>query len=235
MSALAAWDAAATTCAIGGAAAILDLSGALFLTGERVLIVSDMHLEKGTSWARRGVFLPPYDSKRTIAALQSAVRAYHPRAIVFLGDSFHDEGSHGRLQAHILQDLGDICARRDAFWITGNHDPEIPKSLPGQSCTELAIGDIRLAHIPIGEMSGQAEISGHLHPAATVNGGGRSVKRRCFATDGKRMIMPAFGAYAGGLNIRNRAFKGLFDKSALIAHVIGENRIYSLPLTALAG
>lgn len=235
MNALAARDADAATCMVGGVPVIMDLCGALFLPGEQVLIVSDMHLEKGTSWARRGVFLPPYDSKRTFASLQSAVRTYRPRVLVFLGDSFHDKGSHGRLQDDILQDLRDMCARLDAYWITGNHDPEIPESLPGQSCSELAIGGIRLVHIPSGEMSGDAEISGHLHPAATVYGAGRSVKRRCFATDGKRMILPAFGAYTGGLNVRDRAFAGLFEKHALVAHVIGENRIYSLPLIALAG
>jgi hypothetical protein len=29
-------------------------------------------------------------------------------------------------------------------------------------------------------------------------------------TDGDRIVLPAFGAYAGGLNVRARAFAGLF-------------------------
>lgn len=224
-----------TTCRIAGMDAVLDMSGALYLPDEKTLIVSDLHLEKATSWAGRGIFLPPYDSRQTLTALRSAMMQYRPETLVYLGDSFHDGGGHGRLDAGVLELLIGICGGQNTIWITGNHDPAIPETLPGQSCAELAIGSLRLVHIPGGTPDGKGEISGHLHPAASVVGRGRAVKRRCFVTDGQRMILPAFGSYTGGLNIRDRAFMGLFDRKAMFAHVIGERQIYSLPLSAIGG
>jgi uncharacterized protein len=213
--------------------AVLDMSGALYLPQDQMLVVSDMHLEKGTSWARRGIFLPPYDTKQTLAALALAVAHYRPRTLVYLGDSFHDAGGPARLDAQTLAVLTEICIRQDTFWITGNHDPQKADCLPGNACAELGIGAVRLVHIPGGALGGGGEIAGHLHPAASVVGRGRAVKRRCFVTDGQRMILPAFGSYTGGLNIRDDAFKGMFERNSMVVHVIGERQIYSMPLPAL--
>ena len=113
--------------------AVLDMTGALYLPDEKTLVVSDMHLEKGTSWASRGIFLPPYDSRQTLTALKSVIAHYQPETLVYLGDSFHDAGGHGRLDVDVLDVLTGICASQCTFWITGNHDPEIPDTLPGQS------------------------------------------------------------------------------------------------------
>jgi metallophosphoesterase superfamily enzyme len=54
------------------------------------------------------------------------------------------------------------------------------------------------------------------------------MSRRCFASDGRRLVMPAFGAYAGGLNVRHRAFAEIFATLAFTAHMLGEGRIYAL-------
>ena len=220
-------------CQIADVAAVLDMSGALYLPQDQALIVADMHLEKGTAWARRGIFLPPYDTYQTLAALTSVVTLYQPKLLVFLGDSFHDAGGPSRLEHEALHDLSGICAKQETFWITGNHDPEKSDLLPGHSCTELGIGGVRLVHIPGGSLDHAGEIAGHLHPAASVVGRGRAVKRRCFVTDGHRMVLPAFGSYTGGLNIRDNAFKGMFERKSTVVHVIGEQQIYSLPLPAL--
>ena len=223
-----------TPCRIAEMDVVLDTSGALYLPDEKTLIVSDMHLEKGTSWARRGVFLPPYDSRQTLSALETAVGSYRPETLVYLGDSFHDIGGHDRLEREASETLTRLCSGQNTFWITGNHDPEIPETLPGRTCSELAIGNLRLVHIPSRPTGEIGEIAGHLHPAASVVRRGSAVKRRCFVTDGRRMIMPAFGSYTGGLSIRDVAFKDLFDQKRITVHVIGEGQIYSLPLDALA-
>ncbi len=220
-------------CQIADMAAVLDMSGALYLPQDQILIVADMHLEKGTSWARRGIFLPPYDTRQTLAALTSVLTFYQPKMLVFLGDSFHDAGGPARLDNETLTSLSGICAKQDTFWVTGNHDPEKSNLLPGHSCAELGVGAIRLVHIPGGSLDHAGEIAGHLHPAASVVGRGRAVKRRCFVTDGIRMILPAFGSFTGGLNIRDNAFKGMFERKSTVVHVIGEQQIYSLPLPAL--
>ncbi len=219
---------------VAGMPVVLDMSGALYLPDDQLLIVSDMHLEKGTSWARRGIFLPPYDTRQTLAALGSVILHYKPRMLVFLGDSFHDIGGAARLHGEALGDLVGLCAAQETFWITGNHDPEKSALLPGNSCAELGIGTIRLVHIPGGSLVDGGEIAGHLHPAALVVGRGRAVKRRCFVTDGQRMILPAFGSYTGGLNICDEAIKGLFEQKSMVVHAIGEKQIYSLRFSAIS-
>jgi uncharacterized protein len=218
-----------------GQNALLDLSGALWLPSEEVLIVSDLHMEKGTSWAGRGILLPPYDTHQTLLLLRSVVARYSPRTLVFLGDSFHDAGGPGRLSPSVHELLQSLCILQSTFWITGNHDPEIPQWLHGSACAELNLGGLRLTHIPGTSAEGTPEIAGHLHPVASVVGRGRAVRRRCFATDGSRLIMPAFGAYTGGLNVRDGAFKDLFDLKKLIFHVIGERQIFSFPRRMLTG
>jgi metallophosphoesterase superfamily enzyme len=126
--------------------------------------------------------------------------------------------------------LAELQRGRDWLWITGNHDPEPMDGVGGEFADELTIGPITFRHEPSrGSVVG--EISGHLHPVARVAQRGRAVSRRCFAADGKRIVMPAFGAYAGGLNIRDRAFAGLFEPRALLAHMLGTSRLYAIAAT----
>jgi DNA ligase-associated metallophosphoesterase len=207
----------------------LDHSGAVFFEAQKLLVVSDMHLEKGTSWGRRRIFLPPYDTAVTLALLADVMSRYKPETLVFLGDSFHDIGGPHRLLKEDRRLLDTLTDRQDTRWITGNHDPELAEGLCGTSCEELAVGGMLFRHVPRIARGHAFEVSGHLHPVASVSGRGRSVRRRCFATDHQRMILPAFGAYTGGLNIRDAAFKGLFDQATFAAHVIGEKQIYSFP------
>ena len=70
---------------------------------------------------------------------------------------------------------------------------------------------IAFRHEPTGAAG---EIAGHLHPKARVATRGRSMERRCFASDGERAVMPAFGAYTGGLSIRDAAFAKIFGTPA---------------------
>lgn len=207
----------------------LDHSGALFIEDAKLLVVSDMHLEKGTSWGRRSIFLPPYDTAVTLRLLANVMDRYQPETLVFLGDSFHDIGGPHRLLEDDKRILDMLTVRQDTMWITGNHDPELAAGLSGTSCEELAVGEFLFRHVPQIARSNGFEISGHLHPVASVSGRGRSVRRRCFAADHGRMILPAFGAYTGGLNVRDIAFKGLFDQATFAAHVIGDKQIYSFP------
>ena len=219
------------TCEIAGNEAVLDVSGALYLPQDKLLVVSDMHLEKGTSWARRGIFLPPYDSKLTLTALQKVVNRFQPLRILFLGDSFHDKSAPFRLQTVELETLNLIAAKHEFIWVTGNHDPEIPDMLPGICCEELHASGLHFAHIPTKTFDAEGQLAGHLHPVALINGRGRNLRRRCFITDGKRMIMPAFGAYTGGLSVKDNAFNGLFDKPSTRIFVLGDHAVFSMMLT----
>jgi uncharacterized protein len=209
---------------IAGATLLADPAGALYWPEQGLLAISDLHLEKGSSYARRGIFLPPYDTATTLARLGALIARYAPLTVVALGDSFHDGGGPARVGDDDRATLAGLQRGRDWIWIAGNHDPEPPAGLGG-ACTDLLqVGAVAFRHEPTADVRG--EIAGHLHPVARVSQRGRAVSRRCFAANSQRLVMPAFGAYAGGLNIRDHAFKALLG-GAFAAHMLGEDRLYS--------
>ena len=210
---------------VAGVSFIADLSGALFWEDQSLLVVSDMHLEKGSSFAARGVLLPPYDTVATLGRLGVVIARHDPRVVIALGDSFHDRDAHDRLSAADRDAIAAMQAGRDWLWISGNHDPALPTSLGGVVAHEVAVGPIVFRHEPTG-VSG--EIAGHLHPKARVSTRGRSMERRCFACDGERAIMPAFGAYTGGLSIRDEAFSRIFQTLTFLVHVLGDVRLHTI-------
>lgn len=210
-----------------GQEAVCDHSGALYLPGLRLLVVSDLHLEKGSAMARRGALLPPYDTAATLQALRVVIDRYRPQTIVSLGDSFHDGWGAARLPEQFKMTLLNLMAGRDWFWVAGNHDPEAPKDLPGSTVSEIAVAGLTFRHEP-SRNGGAGEVAGHLHPCARIVQRGRSVRKRCFASDGARMIMPAFGAYTGSLNILDEAYRGLFNRERLMAYMIGESRVFPI-------
>jgi DNA ligase-associated metallophosphoesterase len=197
----------------------------LFWEEESLLVVSDLHLEKGSSFAARGVLLPPYDTVATLARLAAVIARHEPRMVIALGDSFHDREAHGRLSASDRAAIAALQARRDWIWISGNHDPALPGDLGGVVASEVVVGPIAFRHQPTGAAG---EIAGHLHPKARVSTRGRSMERRCFACDGERAVMPAFGAYTGGLSIRDSAFSKIFQTPGLMAHVLGDRRLHTI-------
>ena len=211
---------------ICGVTLLLDLSGAIYWPEERILVVADLHLEKGSSFARRGMLLPPYDTATTLALLGRVIAHRAPRVVVALGDSFHDGGGPARVMPHDRATLADLQHGRDWVWIAGNHDPEPAQDIGGVFAPTLSLGPVTFRHEPTPN-DADGEIAGHLHPSARVTQRGRGVTRKCFVTDGRRLIMPAFGAYAGGLNIRDRVFASIFAARAFTAHLIGERRLYT--------
>jgi DNA ligase-associated metallophosphoesterase len=211
---------------IAGADTRLRASGALWLEDQRALVVADVHLEKGSAYASRGQLLPPYDSRDALMRLAMEIEALDPRAVILLGDALHDVEAEGRLAFEDAQALHALARGRDFIWVVGNHDPLPPQHLPGTSVETLEVCGLRLRHEPsAGPASGEA--AGHLHPCARIKAGGRSVRRRCFATDGERLVLPAFGAYAGGLNVKDAAFEGLFARPPLIV-ALGPRRAHAV-------
>ena len=213
------------TVEVAGVTLVADLSGALFWEEQSLLVVSDLHLEKGSSFATRGVLLPPYDTVATLGLLAAVIARHDPRMVIALGDSFHDRTAHHRLSTTDRDAIAALQARRDWIWISGNHDPALPSDLGGVVATEVAIGPIAFRHQPTGA---PGEIAGHLHPKARVSTRGRSMERRCFASDGERAVMPAFGAYTGGLSIRDAAFAKIFGTPGFMAHVLGDTRVHTI-------
>jgi uncharacterized protein len=218
------WD---HTIVLADVTLIADPAGALYWPDEKLLAVADLHLEKGSAFAARGVLLPPYDTASTLARLQRLVDRYDPRLVIALGDSFHDGDGPRRLADSDRAALTALQHGRDWLWIAGNHDPDPTDGIGGRFADTLALGSLSFVHEPSCGAS-EGEIAGHLHPLARLARRGRAVSRRCFATNGHRLVMPAFGAYAGGLNVRDRAFATLFPSLAFTVHMLGERRLYAL-------
>jgi len=209
---------------LAGVNLVADPAGALFWPAESVLIVADLHLEKASSYAARGQMLPPYDTAETLMRLARLVMRYAPRCVIALGDSFHDGRGPDRLSEQSRAGLHALQSGRDWIWITGNHDPEPAQGIGGSFGGTLQIGALSFRHEPTGAAG---EIAGHLHPLARVSHRGQTIARRCFAADRDRAILPAFGAFTGGLNVRHSAFADAFGSHDFTAHMLGDGRIYA--------
>jgi uncharacterized protein len=212
---------------LAGTTLVADPAGALYWPDERLLVVADLHLEKGSAFAKRGVLLPPYDTATTLARLARLIERYAPRLVIALGDSFHDDHGPARMSGGDRAALAVLQRGRDWIWIAGNHDPDPPDTIGGRFADVLALGPLLFRHQPSPDPC-DCEIAGHLHPLARVAQRGRAVRRRCFASDGQRLVMPAFGAYAGGLNVRDRAIFGLFGTLSFTAHMLGARRLFAI-------
>jgi uncharacterized protein len=220
---------------VNGTECVLRRSGALWLAAERTLVAADLHLEKGSAYAARGQLLPPYDTADTLARLEAEAAALDPRVLILLGDSFHDARALDRLAPEYAQRLALLARGRTLLWAEGNHDLELLRAsaLPGETTSETRVAGLTLRHEPR-EGPAPGEVAGHLHPCAKIIRGRASVRRRAFLTDGERLVLPAFGAYAGGLNARDAAFAALFSRPPLAA-ALGERRVYPLGWDSLSG
>jgi DNA ligase-associated metallophosphoesterase len=220
----------------GAAAIVLDgerlvalKSGALYWPDRETLVVSDLHFEKGSHFATKGVLLPPYDTRTTLRRLQALIKERQPKTVISLGDAFHDGASEARMDKSDADALAALVGSTRWIWILGNHDPEPPQRFAGAVERTFRLGRLLFRHEPGAETG---EIAGHLHPAARIRADARIMRRRCFASDGKRLIMPAFGAYTGGLNILDPAYDGLF-RADLTAFVMGAAGVYAFSRSAL--
>jgi len=211
---------------VNGEELLLEAAGALWWPAEETLVFADLHFEKGSYYARSFQMLPPYDTRATIARIEAVAKRRHAKRIIALGDSFHDPWAADRLDEEERARLAALRKDREWIWIAGNHDPMPPHWLEGRVADEIAIGGLVFRHEPK-EMNARGEVAGHLHPCATVTRRGRSLRRRCFVSDGARLLMPAFGAYAGGLDVRDRAVCGLF-KENFLTYVLGAARVYAV-------
>ncbi len=217
---------------IAGVAMVLRASCTAYLPKHQVLVVSDVHLEKGSAYAARGQMLPPYDSLTAVSRLMAEMEALRPRQVISLGDSFHDRGARARMNPDVVDALRVMTGSTEWVWITGNHDVAPPDDLGGRIAHEVSVGPLVFRHEPVaGPVVG--EIAGHLHPCARVSGGARVVRAKCFATDGQRLVMPSFGPLTGGLNVCDDAFAPLFPQG-LRACVAGRDAVYAVSAERLA-
>ena len=210
-----------------GKAFVADQSGALYWRSEKALIISDLHLEKGSAYASRGRMLPPYDTRATLLRLAETIDRYDVDTVIALGDSFHDTGAADRICNDDLDILHIMQDDRRWIWVTGNHDPVLSNVFGGEVVDELVLEGVNMRHVPRpGRMT--HEIAGHMHPAAKLSVYGSSLRRPCFVGNGLRMVLPAFGAFAGGLNVLDDAFAPLFGNDGLSVWMLGQEGLYPI-------
>jgi len=215
---------------LAGERLMLDPAGALFWPATALLAISDLHLEKGSSYARHGQLLPPWDTHATLDRLTLLLRRYHPRIVIALGDSFHDADGSSRLPSGELSRLRSMTEAHHFVWVQGNHDPSPPQGLGGEWVEAFATSTLAFRHQAT--PGAQGEISGHHHPKAAIPARGGSVSRPCFVADRHRLMMPAFGAYTGGLDVRDPAIARLFPRDGRV-FLLGRERLFSFPLGTL--
>ncbi len=207
----------------GGHEFILHPSGALLWPDRNIILVADLHLEKGSHFAARGFFLPPYDTHRTLTKLLALCRNSDLRQVIILGDCFHDPKGYARLKPQDRA-LFDDLLHYDPIWIKGNHDGDfVPPGFPAYDVLELE--GIFLRHEADSECA--PEISGHYHPKAPINHKGSLLSLPCFVEDGRKLILPAFGAYTGGLNCEDAVLKKIFPQGCK-TYALGSEKVYRL-------
>ncbi len=217
---------------LGGHRLLLDPLGGAVWPDAGALIVADLHFEKGTACARRGQLVPPWDTTATLERLALLMRRYRPRTVVALGDSFHDRHGAGRMAAH---DAARLQAMTDAaafVWVLGNHDPTPPEGIPGRATAEWEQDGLVFRHEATARP--HAELCGHHHPKASIETRAGRVTRPCFVADPQRLMLPALGAYTGGLDIANPAIARLFPRGGR-AFLLGQGRLFSFTLSQAMG
>jgi DNA ligase-associated metallophosphoesterase len=218
---------------LAGERLMLDPAGALVWPALGLLAVSDLHLEKGSSYAPRGMLLPPWDTRVTLDRLALLLRRYRPRIVLALGDSFHDRDAAYRLPPAERQRVQAMTAATRFVWVRGNHDPDPPDGLGGEAADRFTAGPLVFRHQAQGQIdpSATGEVSGHHHPKAAIPARGTAITRPCFVTDSSRVVMPAFGAYTGGMDVREPGIARLFPRGARV-FLLGRERLYSFAIAA---
>ena len=199
---------------------LLDASGTLFWPEFDLLIFSDLHFEKGSFLSQFANPLPRIDTRKTLDNMQKVLAVYQPGCVVCLGDSFHDGNAISRMENADIQLLNSMVDSVQKWqWVLGNHDPEIPKEIAGESFVSLTHNNILLVHEPedlktINEehkkiQSITAQIIGHFHPKMRTKQSGHSLSGKCFIVANDVLLMPAFGQYTGGLSVDDKVIKSI--------------------------
>lgn len=206
-----------------GADLVARADGTLWWPERRLLCVSDLHLGKSERIARRGgTLLPPYETRETLWRLEAAITATDPGIVICLGDSFDDLAAARSISDDARALLSRLQAGREWIWIEGNHDAG-PVELGGTHRSQVVFGPLTFRHIAdLSDAQAHAgEVSGHYHPKAGVVGSGQ---RACFLYDSNRLILPAFGAFTGGLNAGKAPLSDIMGPQA-IAVLTGQKAI----------
>ena len=97
---------------------LFDISGGIFFKNRKTLIISDLHLGKGTSLIRKGIYFPPYDFKETIVKLKKLIEKFNPSTVISLGDNFHDNLTINNMPKEQINEITRITNKIKFIWIS---------------------------------------------------------------------------------------------------------------------
>lgn len=172
------------------------------------------------------MLLPPYDTRMTLSTLRIDLERTGATSVIALGDSLHRDWSADGMLDEDRERLRAMVEARDWTWVSGNHDPS-PHGLGGRCIDEIVVAGLTFRHEPSKDVPGM--ISGHLHPGAKVFFGGRSHRARCFVDDGELLILPAYGASTGSLNVLSSPFAGLLAMDRVAVRMLGKDDVHCVP------
>jgi DNA ligase-associated metallophosphoesterase len=218
-------DAVSQPVGVCGRQLIADNSGALYWPSQSTLLVADLHLEDGP--AERAAPMPSA-ARRTLTRLAEVMDRYQPARVIVLGDAPAGMSTEDLEVLHILQD------DREWVWVASHHGAETAPQIGGRVCRELEVSGIALRPEPVASWTTH-EIGAHMRPAARLSMYGYSIRRACFVGNGRRLVMPAFGASTGGLNVLDAAFRALFGSGGMAVWMLGEEGLYPVAPRFLAG
>lgn len=210
---------------------LLDPLGGMVWPAAGLLAVADLHLEKGSACAMRGQLVPPWDTRATLDRLAALMRRWRPATVVALGDSFHDARGSLRMAPGDAARLRGLTEAAAFVWVLGNHDPVRPDGVGGRATDTWTMGPLVFRHQA--ERGAQGELCGHHHPKASIATRAGAVTRPCFVADARRLMLPALGAYTGGLDVAHPAIAGLFPRGGR-AFLLGQDRLFSFTLAQAA-
>ena len=199
-------------------------NSALYWKRLNIIIVADLHLGKSISFAKQKQFLPPYDTKETLAKLFRCINEFEPSKLIIVGDLLHDMFSVNSFQEKDHQNFNKYTKNTEFIWVKGNHDYDI--EINGfTKVLNYKVEEIIFNHIPI--KSKNFQICGHYHPKAKISHRGKSIYKSCFVHNNKICILPSFGAFTGGLNINQQPLKNLLGNNINI-YPVGNDKVYKL-------
>jgi metallophosphoesterase superfamily enzyme len=236
-------DAHSEPLAVCGRQLIADNSGALFWPSQSTLLVADLQLGDGTTPQGNGSGDPgrlaPSAARRTLVRLAEVMDRYEPARVIALGDGVVagvvDSAGRGAagLAAEEMEILRILQEDREWIWLTGHDHGSVAPRLGGSACGDVEISGIRLRHRPAPRWTTH-EIGAFLRPVAHLSIYGYSLRRACFVGNGRRLVMPAFGAAADGRNVLDEAFRPLFGSGGMAVWLLGHGGLYPVAARFLA-
>lgn len=199
---------------------MLDPAGAAFWPAKRVLIAAD------PPFAATGFGAHPADSRGALERLNRLIRLYRPAKVIMLGHG--GKAGAARLHKDELARLTAMAREANFLWVG-----DVAADLPGQSVAVHREGPFTFRHEPTPRLAPrEIEICGMLNPWASIDVRAKRVARPCFVSDARRLMLPAFGATAGGQDVRDPSIARLFPRG-LRVFLLGQDQLFSFALEQL--